>query len=94
MFTVRDGKAVQHAVRVGVENDREAQVIADDLKAGEPAVVVGNLELEDGMAVRTQPAPAPTAAPEDPAPETQPGSTEPPATTRPTATAPAAGGAS
>lgn len=70
LFTVRDGKAVKHAVRLGLENDQQSQVIADDLKQGDSVVIVGNYELEDGMAVQvlqaaTQPAEAQPA-------ETQP----------------------
>jgi len=89
LFTVRDGKAVKHTVRVGVENDQEAQVMAEGLKAGDPAVVIGNFELEDGMAVRAQDAPATTRPAEVPPPPTQPAETRP-STTTPVAT----GGAS
>jgi len=60
LFTVKDGHAVKHTVKVGIENDNEAQVIADDLKAGDAVVTVGNLELEDGMAVDAQPATQPS----------------------------------
>ena len=78
LFTVKDGKAVKHTVRIGVENDQEVQIIADDLKEGEPVVVVGNYELDDGMLVQAQPAP-----PRPPATE--------PAGTESVATEPAAG---
>jgi RND family efflux transporter MFP subunit len=55
LFTVNGGRAHRHAVRVGAENDRETQVIAEDLKPGDAVVVVGNTELEDGMGVRAEP---------------------------------------
>ncbi|HXE55690.1 MAG TPA: efflux RND transporter periplasmic adaptor subunit [Tepidisphaeraceae bacterium] len=67
MFTVRNQKAVKHTVRMGIETDQDVQVIADDLKPGELAVIVGNYELEDGMAVQTQEAP----------PATQPATSQP-----------------
>jgi hypothetical protein len=38
-------------VKIGTENPKEIQVIADDLHEGDPVVTVGNYELEDGMAV-------------------------------------------
>lgn len=90
LFTVKDNKAVKHAVHVGIENDQEAQVIADDLKEGDLAVVVGNYELDDGMAVKAQaaaeqPTTTAPAGPEPPATspaQTMPASTEP-ATTSP-----------
>lgn len=51
LYTVKDSKAVRHEVQVGIENTHEIEVIASDLRAGEPAVVQGNYELSDGMAV-------------------------------------------
>jgi membrane fusion protein (multidrug efflux system) len=90
LFTVKDGKAAKHIVRIGIESDREAQVIADDLKPGDLAVVTGNLELEDGMVVKQYTKPAETE------PSTEP-STEPatqPAATQPAAMLPHAGGGS
>ncbi len=53
LFTVKDGRAVRHVVKVIVENDRDVQVSGPGLKAGEQAVVVGDYELKDGMAVNT-----------------------------------------
>ncbi len=53
LFTVRNGRAVKHLVRVVVENDKDVQVSGPGLKAGDMAVVVGNYELKDGMTVRT-----------------------------------------
>jgi RND family efflux transporter MFP subunit len=72
LFTVRDAKAVQHSVRVAVENDHDAQVVGDDLKEGDLVVTSGNLELDNGMAVQVQPAlpaAATTAAQTQPKPD-------------------------
>lgn len=86
LFTVKDGKAVKHTVRLGIENDQDAQVIADDLKEGDLVVTVGNYELDDGMAVQLQPA-APEPAETQPA-DSQPAAPQPPAT-EPAASRPA-----
>ena len=51
VFTVAHNRAVMHTVKIGAENPREMQVIADDLHPGDLVVTVGNYELEDGMAV-------------------------------------------
>ncbi len=51
LFTVRDGRAVAHRVRLGVVSDGEAEVLGDALEPGDLVVTVGNAELEDGMAV-------------------------------------------
>jgi membrane fusion protein (multidrug efflux system) len=78
LFTVKEGKAVKHTVKIGIENDREAQVIADDVAEGDLAVVVGNYELDDGMEVKVQETITPPAATQ--AAETQPAGAEPPQT--------------
>jgi RND family efflux transporter MFP subunit len=62
VFTVREGHAVKHVVQVGLENDREVQIEGDDLHPGEPVVVVGNYELQDGMTVEVEDRPAQTPA--------------------------------
>jgi RND family efflux transporter MFP subunit len=54
IFTVADGKAVKHTVKVGLQNSDEAQIIGDDLHENDSVVTVGNSELEDGMAVEIQ----------------------------------------
>jgi membrane fusion protein, multidrug efflux system len=51
VFTVANNHAMRHTVKIGAENPNEIQVIADDLREGDPVVTVGNYELEDGMAV-------------------------------------------
>jgi membrane fusion protein (multidrug efflux system) len=52
LFTVKEHHAVRHLVRIGVQQDNLVQVIADDLKVGDPIVVSGNYLLEDGMEVQ------------------------------------------
>src|SRR6266404_3337286 len=54
VFAVENGRAVKHAVKIGAENPKEVQVIAEDLHEGDPVVTVGNYELEDGMAVEVK----------------------------------------
>jgi membrane fusion protein (multidrug efflux system) len=54
LFTVKNGHAVKHTVKTGLRNDKEVEVIADGLTAGDPVVIQGNLELEDGMSVSTE----------------------------------------
>src|SRR5439155_26314051 len=51
IFTDNAGHAVKRTVRIGLESDREVQIISDDVKAGDLVIVSGNYELEDGMAV-------------------------------------------
>jgi len=52
LYTVAGGKAVKHAVRVGIASGETVEVSAPDLKAGDAVVTQGNYELEDGMAVQ------------------------------------------
>lgn len=54
LFTIKKGHAVQHQVQIGLENDTQAEVIANDLKEQDDIVVLGNYELEDGMAVEVK----------------------------------------
>ena len=51
VFTVANNRAVTHTVKIGAENPKEMQVVADDLHPGDLVVTVGNYELADGMAV-------------------------------------------
>jgi hypothetical protein len=53
LFTVEKGRAVKHVVRIGLENADAYQIMGTDLRAGEQAVIEGNYELSDGMAVTT-----------------------------------------
>ena len=48
IFTIKDNKAVKHAVKVIAQSDEEAAVEAEDLAEGEEVIVAGNHELEDG----------------------------------------------
>jgi RND family efflux transporter MFP subunit len=54
IFTVANNRAVKHTVKLGAENPKEMQVMADDLHDGDPVVTVGNYELEDGMTVEVK----------------------------------------
>ncbi|HZL36555.1 MAG TPA: efflux RND transporter periplasmic adaptor subunit [Tepidisphaeraceae bacterium] len=85
LYTIKDGHAVKHAVQVGLENDANVQITGEGLVEGEPAVVMGNFELADGMDVQVQSAaaqPAPAVAPQN---ATQPASSQP-AASQPAAT--------
>ena len=52
LYTVRNGRAVKHIVQAGIENGNEVQVSGGGLKPGDEVVIIGNYELEDGMAVK------------------------------------------
>lgn len=54
LFTVHDGRAKKHLVQVGVENDQEMEITGDHLQAGDLVVILGNYELQDGMAVTVE----------------------------------------
>lgn len=54
LFTIKNGHAVKHKVQVGLENDQQFEIIADDLTENDDIVVLGNYELEDGMAVAVE----------------------------------------
>jgi RND family efflux transporter MFP subunit len=62
IFTVENNLAKEHEVTIGLENDRQTQVIANDLKPGDAVVVVNNSILEDGMKVEATTVPALPAA--------------------------------
>jgi membrane fusion protein (multidrug efflux system) len=55
LYTVKDNRATRHSVRVGIASGDNVEVVGGDLHAGDMAVVVGNYELEDGMAVQVSP---------------------------------------
>ncbi|HEY1685675.1 MAG TPA: efflux RND transporter periplasmic adaptor subunit [Tepidisphaeraceae bacterium] len=59
LFTVENGHAVKHLVSVGLQTDKEVEVIdpTHSLKPGEPMVTVGNYELDDGAPVTMGSAP-------------------------------------
>ncbi|MCX5654420.1 MAG: efflux RND transporter periplasmic adaptor subunit [Planctomycetota bacterium] len=58
VYTIKDGKAVRHEVKTGLEDAEQVEVLGDALKPGEMVVVEGNYELEDGMAVKVETEPA------------------------------------
>ena len=72
IFIVKDNHAVKQRVSVLLENDQQAQVTGDNLHEGDPAVVDGNYELEDGMAVQAHPAAIKPATSEPAAATTEP----------------------
>lgn len=51
LYTIKDNRAVEHIVSIGIENPKEYQVLGEELQSGEPVVVEGNYELTNGMAV-------------------------------------------
>ena len=55
VFSVQAGKAVKHSVTLGLQTDTEVEIVAPELTAATPLVVLGNYELADGMAVEVQP---------------------------------------
>ncbi len=54
LFTVVNGHARKRFVRIGIQNEKETQVIDQTLHPGDPAVILGNYELKDGMEVRIE----------------------------------------
>lgn len=54
LYTVRNGQAVRHVVKVGIESGNRVEVSGGGLKPGDIAVVLGNYELKDGMAVKVE----------------------------------------
>ena len=57
IYTVEKGHAKEHVVEVGMENDKQVQVIGSSLREGQEVVVEGNAELEDGMAIQVESGP-------------------------------------
>lgn len=89
IFTVKDGKAVKHAVRVGVESGELSQVIADDLQAQDAVVVSGAAVLDDAMAVTATPATLPSPQTADVTTTEPADSASQPAASQPAASQPA-----
>jgi membrane fusion protein (multidrug efflux system) len=52
LYTVKDGKAVKHAVEVGITSGDLVEVSSPDLKPGDTVVTLGNYELTDGMSIQ------------------------------------------
>ncbi len=57
LYTVRKGHAVRHEVTILRQDGDRVQVAGGDLDPSDPVVVMGNYELQDGMAVRIEHAP-------------------------------------
>ena len=49
IFTIKEGHAVRHMVKTGLESGDAIEVICADLHPGDDVVVQGNYELADGM---------------------------------------------
>jgi membrane fusion protein, multidrug efflux system len=54
LFTAKDGRAQKHTVRVGLRDENNVEVIAEDLRPRDLVVTLGNYELQDGMAVKPE----------------------------------------
>lgn len=54
LFVVRDGKAAEVPVEIGLRNKDLAEIHGKDLKEKENVVIEGNYELEDGMRVEVK----------------------------------------
>jgi RND family efflux transporter MFP subunit len=54
VFTVVNHHAVEHKVQIGLETGTELEIIDPTLKPQDDIVVLGNYELQDGMAVEEQ----------------------------------------
>ena len=65
IFTVVAGKAVRHAVKVALQDDKQAAVTGPGLREGDAVVIAGTLELDDGAAVTVAAATTQPAAEED-----------------------------
>ncbi|MHB1035260.1 MAG: efflux RND transporter periplasmic adaptor subunit [Pirellulales bacterium] len=57
VYTVEEGHAARHIVDVGMENEKQVQVLGGDLREDQEVVVQGNAELQDGMAVQVESGP-------------------------------------
>ena len=53
VFGIRNGHAHKIVVELGMENDQDAEVRSAALDEGDSVAILGNYELEDGMAVKT-----------------------------------------
>lgn len=54
MFTVADGKAMEHEVETGLEDEDNVELLSGVVKPGDTVVVLGNAELETGMTVEVE----------------------------------------
>ncbi len=51
LFSIKQGHAVKHQVQIGLQDDHYVELLNSNLKAQDEVVVLGNYELEAGMAV-------------------------------------------
>ena len=51
IFTVKDGKAAKHEVKLGIQTSEKVEIAEGDLKEGDTVVIEGNYELTDGMKI-------------------------------------------
>ncbi len=57
LFTVENGRAKEHTVRLGLQNKTEVQIIAaTEFPSDAPVVILGNTQLKDDMSVKVDPA--------------------------------------
>jgi RND family efflux transporter MFP subunit len=54
LFTIRNGRAVRHEVQVLAQSGDRLELAGEGLDPKEPAVVQGNYQLQDGMAVQVE----------------------------------------
>jgi RND family efflux transporter MFP subunit len=54
LYTVDQRRAIKHTIEIGIENERQVQIFGEKLEPGQLVVVVGNSELQDGMAVEVE----------------------------------------
>lgn len=54
LFTVKDGHAKKHTAQIGLEDEKDVEVIGSGFLPGDPVVILGNYELRDGMAVKVE----------------------------------------
>ena len=59
LFTVGDGRAIEHTVKVKAETSAQSAVYSDTLNEGDTVVIEGNYQLEDQMPVRNEPSSTP-----------------------------------
>ncbi len=52
LYTVKNGLAIRHEVTPGISTGGLVEVRGENLREGDSVVVLGNYELEDGMAVQ------------------------------------------
>ncbi len=54
LFTIKNGHAKKHTIQIGLEDEKDVEVIGSGFLPGDPVVILGNYELKDGMAVKVE----------------------------------------